>query len=433
MKAHVCQNHSDRVTKIRCYRCKSYICTDCILHMDRHYFCSKKCFWLNRWDEFWQNLSKRKLELLAGWNALLTLALIGAFLLIWRGAGHADSVENNGTEVSENQPFMLAAPLDSLKKISGDIFTENSTSSEYTLSLKVQRGWIINIWRNDWPVVSEIATKDSNRQFVVPLTYDVNDIRVGVWNNQQQLAMDRQFQVIYRSMMVETLNRSVARGNPVQRSVSLTFDGGSLNTGAAEILDILAENNIRTTIFLTGQFVEKYPDLVNRILEDGHEIANHTYNHPHLTQYDSLKKHITAPDVTREFLQQQLRRTDSLFFALTGQKMKPYWRAPFGEINPDIIKWAAEIGYMHIYWSRGLDTRDWISDPSTIGFQTPSEAYFKIIEKDNARSDLNGGIVLMHLGTERETEPMYSMLPGLIRDLKDRNFEIVGISKLLNP
>ncbi|MEZ4764543.1 MAG: hypothetical protein R3C26_15585 [Calditrichia bacterium] len=64
---------------------------------------------------------------------------------------------------------------------------------------------------------------------------------------------------------------------------------------------------------------------------------------------------------------------------------------------------------MHIYWSRGLDTRDWISDPSTLGFQTPSEAYFKIIEKDNARSELNGGIVLMHLGTERETEPMYSI------------------------
>ena len=186
-------------------------------------------------------------------------------------------------------------------------------------------------------------------------------------------------------------------------------------------------------MFITGQFIERYPGLVLQILADGHEIGNHTYNHPHLTTYDSTRQHQTAPTVTREFLQRQLLKTDSLFTALTGEKLKPYWRAPFGEFNPEILGWAAEIGFMHVCWSKGFDTRDWIANPETPGYQSPREVHEKILDKDNENNELSGAIVLMHLGTERQEAPMYDMLSALIDDLQNRGYEAVSITKLLNP
>src|SRR5262249_11414867 len=69
------------------------------------------------------------------------------------------------------------------------------------------------------------------------------------------------------------------------REVLVSFDGGSSDRGAVVILDALSRRGIRTTIFLTGEFIRRYPDVVHRIAADGHEVGNHTDTHPHLTTY----------------------------------------------------------------------------------------------------------------------------------------------------
>ncbi len=102
----------------------------------------------------------------------------------------------------------------------------------------------------------------------------------------------------------------VQRGDPSRREVAFTFDGGSEANAVGEILDSLRAANVRVTVFLTGQFVRLYPDWVRRMAADGHEIANHTDTHPHLTTYAANHRQHTLPGVTREFLVGQLRRAE---------------------------------------------------------------------------------------------------------------------------
>jgi len=68
-----------------------------------------------------------------------------------------------------------------------------------------------------------------------------------------------------------------------EKKIVLSFDAGSTDRGAAEILDALRGRGIRTTVFLTGQFIRRYPELARQIASDGHEVGNHTFDHPHLT------------------------------------------------------------------------------------------------------------------------------------------------------
>lgn len=303
----------------------------------------------------------------------------------------------------------------------------------YSLDIPLEKGSVITIWQNDWPVLSEVVKAKSVKQYPVSLKYDKNRIRVGVWNGQQQLVYEDYFEITYKNALVEALRYPVVRGKRELRQVSLTFDGGSSDNGAREILRILAEKKIATTIFLTGQFIEKYPELVLEILQAGHEIGNHTYNHPHLTTYAENHRHDTLPGVTREFVQHQLLHTDSLFFALTGKHMLSFWRAAYGEYNQEILDWAAEAGFMHIGWTNGFDTFDWVHDEASTLFKTPEDVHRAIIKKDDDKNGLNGAIVLMHLGTDRENGQMYTMLGGLIDDLVSRGFEPVSVTKLLNP
>ncbi|HEX7549760.1 MAG TPA: polysaccharide deacetylase family protein [Candidatus Methylomirabilis sp.] len=231
----------------------------------------------------------------------------------------------------------------------------------------------------------------------------------------------------------------ITRGDLTVREVAFTFDGGDEANVAGEILDILWARRIQTTIFLTGQFIRIYPDLVRRMVGEGHEVGNHTDAHPHLTTYEKNHRQQTLPNVTREFLVGQLRRAEESFRRLTGQAMAPYWRAPYGEHNTEIRAWAAEAGYRHISWTRGagtaedLDTRDWVADRSSRIYRSREEIATRILEFGRGRPEgLNGGVVLMHLASHRKTDRPHEGLPQLLRTLQGQGYRIVTVSELLD-
>jgi len=220
--------------------------------------------------------------------------------------------------------------------------------------------------------------------------------------------------------------------------MALTFDGGSEANVTGEILEALRAHNVRTTMFLTGQFIRVHPDWVRRMVADGHEVANHLDTHPHLTTYETNRVQRTLPTVTREFLVGQLRRADASFRSLTGTAMAPFWRAPYGEHNEELRAWAAEAGYRHISWTRGvgtaedLDTRDWVADRSSRSYRSREEIATRILEFGKGRpEELNGGIVLMHLATHRKTDRPHESLPEILQALRDRGYRLVSISQLL--
>jgi peptidoglycan/xylan/chitin deacetylase (PgdA/CDA1 family) len=230
----------------------------------------------------------------------------------------------------------------------------------------------------------------------------------------------------------------ITRGNTAIREIAFTFDGGDQANVADEILAMLRARGVRVTMFLTGQFIRSFPDLVRRMVADGHEIANHLDSHPHLTTYAQNRRHQTLPHVTREFVGAQLRRAEASLGTLTGQPMAPYWRAPYGEHNAEIRAWAAEAGYRHIAWTRGagtaedLDTRDWVADRSSRIYRSREEIAARVLEFGQGRPEgLNGGIVLMHLATRRQTDRPHESLPSVLRTLQGQGYRLVTISELL--
>jgi len=214
------------------------------------------------------------------------------------------------------------------------------------------------------------------------------------------------------------------------RRIALTFDGGASANRTSELLDLLQELNIRATLFLTGEFIEKQPVLVRRAVLAGHEIGNHTYSHPHLTSYATNHRQELLPEITREYLADQLHRTESLFERVTGHEMAPLWRAPFGEENAILRAWALEEGYLHVRWSylkgKSLDTLDWVDDEHSPLYRNSREIVDRLLRFPH----LEGGIILMHLATDRK-EPPWEHLPEFVRALRKRNLQIVRISQLL--
>ena len=310
---------------------------------------------------------------------------------------------------------------------------EVTTENRYSFELSLKKNQIVNVWRNQQPVISEWSRQEGLVTFTLPLEYGNNQLRILVLDQQQQLVQQQQIRIDYHSQTIDLFRRSIERGNPARKNIALTFDAGSDDNHTREILAILQEQQLKCTLFLTGKFMERHPDLVKEIVSQGHEIGNHTYNHPHLTTYSDDRQQQLRPGITREYVQEQLLKTDSVFYALTGSKLKPYWRAPFGEYNEQILTWAAEAGYLHIHWTGSFDTRDWVTDETSDLYHTPEEIFEQVMKLETKNpAGLNGVIVLMHLGSQRLENHIFEILPRLIKEVRAKGYTFSNISGLLN-
>ncbi len=380
-------------------------------------------------------MRKRQMTGLAAWNALLTLLIL---ITLFFHPDHPGEKTGPLTPQDSGNPAPVRWSRQAGKYLSllaeyPQMHREVVNDRVYELKIPLQRGWVVTIWHNDWPVTTRIAPTRMTYLFPITLVYGRNRQRVVVFNEQQQLVYDYAFELDYRSHLVEQFSVTIDRGDVQKPWIALTFDGGSTAENAREILRILKRYGVRSTLFLTGKFMERYPHLVQQMVADGHEVANHTYSHPHLTTFEEDRRHNTRPGVDRRFLHRQLLKTDSLFFEITGRHLAPFWRAPFGEYNKDILRWAAEAGFLHVRWTDGFDTFDWVSDTSSPLYKEPQEVLKAILARDQSRFRLNGAIILMHLGSRRMQAPIHSILPSLIDSLQARGYQTVPVSKLLQP
>jgi len=129
-----------------------------------------------------------------------------------------------------------------------------------------------------------------------------------------------------------------------EKVIALTFDDGPHATYTPQILDLLAKHDAKATFFVVGQYAEKFPNLILRQQDEGHEIANHTYTHP----YSS----------TPEELEKELKNTNKVLFDITGTYPKLY-RPVGGSYNERIINTAVQNGFKVVMWSWHQDTKDW--------------------------------------------------------------------------
>ncbi len=211
-----------------------------------------------------------------------------------------------------------------------------------------------------------------------------------------------------------------------QRRMVLSFDGGSSNESAEEILDTLKSRNVRTTIFLTGAFIQKFPDLVRRMEREGHELGNHTMNHPHF-----------APGMRRDAkwskdkFQDELLSADRALYQVLGHPMDPYWRAPYGEQTRELREWAEEIGYRHVGWSEGADTLDWATSSEKRIYRN-GDAVLERLHTRLSKRDSDGLIVLMHLGSGRtETDRPSKKLGAFMDRARQEGWQFVKVGDYL--
>jgi polysaccharide deacetylase family sporulation protein PdaB len=186
--------------------------------------------------------------------------------------------------------------------------------------------------------------------------------------------------------------------------IALTFDDGPHPRYTHEILDILAEYDIRATFFFVGENVINYPDTARAVAEAGHEIGNHTHTH-------------VCPDqINRgEILKKELERCEEAIQQVTDTSPKLF-RPPQGNWNDELYTLARQREYELILWN--IDTLDWAHTPA-------EEIYNHVIER--ARS---GDIILMHDYHSKlctTTEALRMIIPALI----ERGFHFVTVSELL--
>lgn len=198
-----------------------------------------------------------------------------------------------------------------------------------------------------------------------------------------------------------TVPPELVRGDPARPEVALTFDAGASSEPTPAILDALKSAGVTATMFLTGEWIRQNQALVRRIVAEGHQVANHTFNHPDL-------RNLKDSDIVA-----QLQGTAQLFNQVTGSQMAPYFRPPFGGRDARVLRAAWSAGYRSVYWT--LDSGDWRENA------TADAVRWRVLGQIQ-----NGHIVVMHLGSRATAQA----LPEILRGLKAAGYRMVTVSVL---
>lgn len=167
-------------------------------------------------------------------------------------------------------------------------------------------------------------------------------------------------------------------GDPDEKVLYLTFDAGYENGYTEKILDVLKKHDVTAAFFLVSHYIKSNPELVKRMCEEGHIVANHTATHPDMSKVCDV-----------EGLKNELVPVEELYKSITGQDMPKFYRPPQGKFNEKNLAAAKELGYKTVFWSLAYVDWDVKNQPD----------YNYAMEKLTSRIH-NGAIILLHSTSE---------------------------------
>lgn len=168
----------------------------------------------------------------------------------------------------------------------------------------------------------------------------------------------------------------------------LTFDAGFENGNTPAILDALKKHNAPATFFVVGTYVKSYPELIQRMVKEGHIVGNHTYHHPDMSQISS-----------EQAFEKELKDVEDIFEETTGEKMLKFYRPPQGKYSESNLQMAKDLGYYTFFWS--LAYVDWYENNQP----TKEEAFDKLLGRIHP-----GAIVLLHSTSKTNAEILDELL-----------------------
>lgn len=196
--------------------------------------------------------------------------------------------------------------------------------------------------------------------------------------------------------------RMRCRARGAGRRVALTFDDGPDPQRTPAVLDLLARQGVRATFFVVGARAEAHPELVRRMVAEGHVVGNHSYTHSWRFPLRSLGRTM-----------EELRRTGEVLHRITGRQPRLF-RPPFGVTNPTIARAVRRLGLDPVGWSiRSLDTMG----------QSPERVAARILRRLHP-----GAVILLHdrcAGSER-------LVGLLVEGLRSRGLEPVTLPELFD-
>lgn len=175
-------------------------------------------------------------------------------------------------------------------------------------------------------------------------------------------------------------------GDTNTKSLYLTFDEGYENGYTDKILDVLKKHNVPACFFVTGPYLKKETELIHRMVEEGHDVGNHTVNHP------------SMPSLSEKEIESELLDLDRFFYESTGKNMK-FLRPPMGEHSEKSMYLSKKLGYTTIFWSIAYE--DW-----NVNSQPTSEYVFNAVI-DHLH---NGAVILMHAVSKTNAETLEKII-----------------------
>ena len=194
------------------------------------------------------------------------------------------------------------------------------------------------------------------------------------------------------------------KGSPDEKIIYLTFDNGYENGNTIPILDTLKKEKIPATFFLTGHYLNSATDLVKRMVNEGHEIGNHSYGHPNMANLSEAR------------MKEEWEKFDKLLKEKTGIKKTQFVRPPAGVFSESLLAYGNELGYRHMFWSVAFV--DWHADKP----QGKEYSYNHLMNQLHP-----GAIILMHTVSPDNGEA----LPDFIRDAKKKGYSFGSLESLV--
>lgn len=177
-------------------------------------------------------------------------------------------------------------------------------------------------------------------------------------------------------------------GNADGKVIYLTFDAGYENGFTPAILDALKKHNVKATFFVVGNYIKTSPDLVKRMVEEGHIVGNHTFTHPDMSKISDI-----------ESFRKEISSLEDLYKETTGLEMQKFYRPPQGKYSQQNLQLANELGYRTIFWS--LAYVDWYVDKQP----TKEQAFDKLLTRIHP-----GAVVLLHSTSKTNAEILDELL-----------------------
>lgn len=199
-------------------------------------------------------------------------------------------------------------------------------------------------------------------------------------------------------------NAAYYLGNTSEKVIYLTFDEGYENGNTGKILDILKELNVPAAFFVVKPYIDKEPELVKRMVSEGHIVGNHTVHHPSMAQIHDSEK-----------FKAELTGVEDAYKELTGEEMPKFFRPPMGKYSKESLEMTKNLGYKTIFWSFAY--KDWLVNDQ------PSES--RGIEKITNGSH-PGCIMLLHAVSDTNTK----ILKQVIKTLQDSGYEFKSLNDL---